>query len=125
MEVVRAISPGVSVAAAARLIDSLSPVIRSSRETLTPLRGRNPWFASVFNMGQGLRPKSESDLESFWNARDGGGLTICWVGRLPNVKIFRRQRRNCANNSDEQIFGLHSSIQYYTRNLKMLRMTKI
>jgi hypothetical protein len=64
VEVVRAISPGVSVAAAARLIDSLSPVIRSSRETLTPLRGRNPWFASVFNMGQGLRPNSESDLES-------------------------------------------------------------
>jgi hypothetical protein len=40
------------------------------------------------------------------------------------VKIFRGQSRNCANNSDEQIFRLHS-LSSNTRGLKMLRITKI
>jgi hypothetical protein len=122
VEVVKAISPGPIVASAARLIDSLSPVMRSSREMLAPLRGRNPWFASVFNIGQGLRSKSESNLEYFWKA--GWGLTISWAGREPNVKIIRRQSRNCAK-SEEQIFELHN-YKCYTRNLIGLKIrTKI
>jgi hypothetical protein len=55
-------------------------VMRSSRETLTPLRGRNPWFASAFNIGQGLRPKSESDLEYFGIGGMGTNDLLGWEG---------------------------------------------
>jgi len=54
VEVNRAIAPTSRVAADSRLIDVLNPVMRSSMETLTPLRRKKPWFAKVFTMGHGL-----------------------------------------------------------------------
>lgn len=60
VDVSRALVPTRSVADGSRLIPSVKPVKRSWRVIARPSRGRYPWLAKVFTIGQGLRPVQEA-----------------------------------------------------------------
>ena len=63
VDVSRALVPTRSVADGSRLIPSVKPVRRSCSVIARPSRGRYPWLAKVFTMGQGLRPDQKSSQQ--------------------------------------------------------------